>query len=249
MKLEGRVAVITGAGSGIGRGIAERFASEGASLVVNYYGQSADDIQLWLKSLGGTNCVIAIEGDVSRQQTARNLIDTAVSKFGRVDILVNNAGILTQSNIVDMEVSMWDRMIEVDLRSVFLTTRFSVPHMIKQRYGRIINIASQLGQKGGVGLSHYAAAKAGVIGFTKSIALELGVYGINANCIAPGPIETNLISGLDEEWKKKKQNELAIPRFGRVEEIVPTALFLASQPDGDLYTGQTLGPNSGDVML
>lgn len=148
-----------------------------------------------------------------------------------------------------MTVEMWDRMIEVDLRSVFLTTRYVVPHMIKQKSGRIINIASQLGQKGGVEMSHYAAAKAGVIGFTKSIALELGKYGITANCIAPGPIETELVANIDPEWKENKKKELAIPRFGKVEEVAPTAVFLASDPDGNIYTGQTLGPNSGDVMI
>ena len=124
-----------------------------------------------------------------------------------------------------------------------------LPHMIENKFGRIINISSQLGQIGGVELAHYTASKAGMIAMTKSLAREVGVHGITANCIAPGPIETDLISNLDEEWKKTKESELAIPRFGKVEEVAPSAVFLASEPDGNLYTGQTLGPNSGDVML
>lgn len=148
-----------------------------------------------------------------------------------------------------MTEETWDNMINVDLKSAFLTTRAVVNQMIQQQPGRIINIASQIGQKGGYELSHYAAAKAGVIAFTKSISIELGKYGITANCIAPGPIETKLVAAIDENWKKQKQSELALPRFGQVYEVAPTAAFLAAEPDGNIYTGQTLGPNSGDVML
>ncbi|WP_067935043.1 SDR family NAD(P)-dependent oxidoreductase [Alicyclobacillus kakegawensis] len=250
MRLIGKRAVITGGGSGIGRAIALRMAAEGADIVVNWLGQSESTIDRLREEIEGQGRrAHFVQGDVSLEQTARTVIETAIEKLGGIDILVNNAGILTQSPIHEMSVEIWDRMIEVDLRSVFLTTRFAVPHMMKQRYGRIISIASQLGQKGGVDLSHYAAAKAGVIGFTKSIALELGKYGITANCVAPGPIETELIRGLDDDWKQAKRNELAIPRFGTVEEVAPTVVFLASDPDGSLYTGQTLGPNCGDVML
>ncbi|MFY0545647.1 SDR family NAD(P)-dependent oxidoreductase [Brevibacillus sp. H7] len=250
MKLKEKVAIITGAGQGIGKAIALAYAKEGAHLSLNCYGQTPqqiDDLVRDLSAYGGK--VIVTEGDITDVNLVNNLVDKTLETFGRIDILVNNAGILTQSLIQDMSIEMWDRMIEVDLKSVFLTTRFVVPHMIEQRSGRIINIASQLGQKGGIELSHYAAAKAGVIGFTKSIALELGKYGITANCIAPGPIETEMVASIDEDWKKWKKDQLALPRFGRVEEVAPTAVFLASDPDGNIYTGQTLGPNSGDVML
>ena len=121
--------------------------------------------------------------------------------------------------------------------------------MIQQKSGRIINIASQVGQKGSVEHCHYAAAKAGVIGFTKSLAREVGKYNITANCIAPGPIETQLMGVVSDEWRKNKEAELVLPRFGELEEILPTAVFLAAEPDGNLYTGQTLGPNLGDVMF
>lgn len=250
MKLKEKVAIITGAGQGIGRGIALAYAKEGANLSLNCYGQSSAEIEQLVRELsvyGGK--VMVTEGDITDVNVVQELVGKTVSTFGRIDILVNNAGILTQSLIQDMTIEMWDRMIEVDLKSVFLTTRFVVPYMIQQRFGRIINMASQLGQKGGIELSHYAAAKAGVIGFTKSIALELGKYGITANCIAPGPIETEMVANIDEDWKTWKKAQLAIPRFGRVEEVVPTAVLLASDPDGNIYTGQTLGPNLGDVML
>lgn len=249
MRLKDKVAIITGAGQGIGKAIAVAFAKEGAHVAINYYNQPQDEIDLVVReiqSFGGS--VSAVGGDVTDALFVKRLVDGTTAEFGRIDILVNNAGILTQSLIHEMSEDTWDRMIDVDLRSVFLTTRHVVTHMIKQKSGRIINIASQIAQKGGVELSHYAAAKAGVIGFTKSIALELGQYGITANCIAPGPIETNLVAGIDSKWKENKKAELVIPRFGFPEEVAPAAVLLASDPDGNLFTGQTLGPNSGDVM-
>jgi 3-oxoacyl-[acyl-carrier protein] reductase len=121
--------------------------------------------------------------------------------------------------------------------------------MLDRGFGRIINVASQLGQKGGAGLTHYSAAKAGVIGLSKALALEVGQRGVTVNCIAPGPIDTALVAGISEEWKAAKRAELPLGRFGRPQEVAPTAVLLAASPDGDLYTGQTLGPNSGDVML
>ncbi|GGG04021.1 SDR family NAD(P)-dependent oxidoreductase [Paenibacillus abyssi] len=252
MRLKGKIAVITGAGPvhGIGKGIALAYAREGADLSLNYYGHKLDDMEQFkneLESFGGR--VILTEGDISQVETAERLITSTVSAFGRIDILVNNAYISTQSLIQDMTVEAWDNMMSVNLRSVFLTTRFAVPHMIEQKFGRIINMASQIGQKGGVEHSHYAASKAGIIGFTKSIAMELGRHGITANCIAPGPIETHVMHTVNQEWRDKKLAELVIPRFGEVDEVSPTAVFLAAEPDGNLFTGQTLGPNLGDVML
>ena len=140
-------------------------------------------------------------------------------------------------------------MLEVDLTSCFLTCKYAVPHMIRQRFGRIINLSSQIAQKGSVEHCHYAAAKAGLIGFTKSLAREVGRYNITVNCIAPGPIETQLMGVVSDEWRRQKESELVLPRFGELEEILPTAVFLAAEPDGNLYTGQTLGPNLGDVMM
>ncbi|MCM3712995.1 3-oxoacyl-ACP reductase FabG [Alkalihalobacillus oceani] len=252
MRLQNKVAIITGAGPGIGmgRGFPIGFAKEGANLTLNYYAQDKkkiEDFKIELEKLGAK--VNLVEGDISKEQTAKKLVESTIDQFGKIDILLNNAGISSQSLVQDMSVEMWDKMIEVNLRSVFLTTRYVVPHMISQKSGRIINIASQIGHKGGIEHSHYAAAKAGVIGFTKSIALELGHYGITANCIAPGPIETQMMATVNNEWKSNKFKELVIPRFGKVEEVVPTAIFLATDPDGNIYTGQTLNPNCGDIMI
>jgi 3-oxoacyl-[acyl-carrier protein] reductase len=163
-------------------------------------------------------------------------------------VLVNNAGILTECRVQDMSASMFDDMIAVDLRSVFLCSRAALPSMLEHGFGRIINIASQLGQKGGQGLAHYSAAKAGVIGFTRALAREVGANGITANCIAPGPIETPLGGDLSDEWIDTLRAGLPLKRFGQPHEVAPTAVLLASDPGGNLYTGQTLGPNSGDVM-
>ncbi len=147
-----------------------------------------------------------------------------------------------------MTLATWQRTIDVDLTSVFLLTRAVLPGMLERRDGRIITVASQLGQKGGVGLAHYAAAKAGVIAFTKSLALEVSGSNVLANVIAPGPISTPLVDAISEDWKDAKRRELPLGRFGTVDEVAPTAVLLAADPDGNLFVGQTLGPNSGDVM-
>lgn len=249
MKLKGKTAVITGAGQGIGKAIALACAKEGADISFNYYGEKAQagELAVELEAIGVK--VFFSEGDLSKGDYVQTFIEQTIGALGNIDILVNVAGISHQGLVQELEESDWDRMLDVNLKSVFLTTKYAVPHMISQKSGRIINFASQLGQKGGIGVSHYVASKAGVIAFTKSIALELGQYGITANCVAPGPIETSMLAGYDEEWKQNKLAELPLRRFGQIEEVVPTVLLLASDPDGNIYTGQTLGPNSGDVML
>jgi len=247
-KLAGKTALVTGASRGIGREIARLFAQEGADVCLNYL-KSKEAAEVIVETCQGYGVrAAAVQADVSQEGPARNLVETALSELGPIDILVNNAGVNLQSKVEDMPVEMWDAMIASDLRSVFLCTRFALPSMIERRYGRIISIASQLALKGAVEMAHYCAAKAGVIGFTKSLAREVGGFGITANCIAPGPIETDMVAGLSEEWKEMKRGELPLPRFGRVEEVAPTALLLAADPDGAIYTGQVLGPNSGDVM-
>lgn len=252
MKLKGKIAVITGAGAGHGmsRGFPTIYAKEGADLVLNYYRDSPENMQEFkqeLESYGSR--VIMLEGDISKPEVAKELVDTAIAEFGRIDILLNVAGISNPKLLVDMTLDDWNRMLEVDLTSCFLTCKYAVPHMIEQKFGRIINLSSQIAQKGSVEHCHYSAAKAGLIGFTKSLARELGQYHITVNCIAPGPIETQLMGVVSPQWRKQKESELVLPRFGELEEILPTAVFLAAEPDGNLYTGQTLGPNLGDVML
>jgi len=245
--LDGRRAVVTGAGSGIGEAIALAYAQAGAQLLLaDIDAARADSVARRCRALGAQ--AETVIGDVGDESTAHRIIDRCVQAFGGIDILVNNAGMLTQSRCADMCTAMWDEMLRVDLRSVFLCARRAVPHMQAQRWGRIINIASQLGIKGGVELSHYAAAKAGVIGFTKSLALEVAPDNVLVNAIAPGPIATPLVDGISADWKRAKEASLPLGRFGRADEVAPTAVLLASDPGGNLYVGQTLGPNSGDVM-
>jgi 3-oxoacyl-[acyl-carrier protein] reductase len=240
--LDGRVALVTGAASGMGAAIARAYAAEGARLVLA--DRDAGRLEAAAAQLGAEAHAL----DVTDAGAVREVVDGVAATHGRLDVLVNCAGILTEVPLLEMDVETFDEMIAVDLRSVFLCSRFAAPHMVAAGWGRIISIASQLGLKGGESLTHYSAAKAGVLGFTKAAARELAPHGVLVNAIAPGPILTPMIDGLSEEWKAAKQAELPLGRFGRPEEVAPTAVLLASDPGGNLYVGQTLGPNSGDVM-
>jgi 3-oxoacyl-[acyl-carrier protein] reductase len=247
-KLEGRIAVITGAASGIGKGIAITFASEGANIVIAdlVTEAQASEVITAIKELGGD--VLFVRTDVCDEASVRAMAAQSLERFGRVDILVNNAGIFTESLLEDMPIEDWDRVVNTNLRGTFLCTRVLIGQMLERGDGRIINIASQLGQIGGGAVAHYSASKAGVIGFTKALAREVSRRGVLVNAIAPGPIETPLLASETEAWRSAKLAELPIGRFGTVEEVTPTALLLASS-DGSYYVGQTLGPNGGDVML
>ncbi|MGQ1798826.1 SDR family NAD(P)-dependent oxidoreductase [Kocuria oceani] len=246
-QLTGKVAVVTGGGSGIGAAIALLFAREGADVaVLDRDEQHARAVAEEIGAFGGRTAALA--ADVTDGEAVRAAMDRVVEELGGIDVLVSAAGILDETPLLEMTEATFDKVLAVDLKGVFLAARWAAPHMVARGGGRIINIASQLGIKGGTGLTHYVAAKAGVIGMTKAMALELAEHHILVNAIAPGPVVTPLIEGLSEEWKVAKQAELPIGRFGQVHEVAPTALLLASSPGGDLYTGQTLGPNSGDVM-
>ncbi|MCU1557706.1 MAG: 3-oxoacyl-[acyl-carrier protein] reductase [Microbacteriaceae bacterium] len=247
-KLEGRVAVVTGAASGIGKGIAIAFAREGARIVVADRSDEAQaaEVLAAIAKLGGE--ALFVRTDVSDEASVNAMAEQALARFGRVDILVNNAGIFTESLLENMPVDDWDRVVGVNLRGTFLCSRALVGQMLERGDGRIINIASQLGQIGGTSVAHYVASKAGVIGLTKALAREVSHRGVLVNAIAPGPIETPLLDGESDEWRSAKLAELPIRRFGTVDEVTPTAVLLASA-DGSYYVGQTLGPNGGDVML
>ncbi|MEW6638313.1 MAG: SDR family oxidoreductase, partial [Actinomycetota bacterium] len=187
-------------------------------------------------------------GDVSDPEAVRRIVAAAREAYGPPEILVNNAGFLQQKRFVDLTVEDFDRMISVHLRGTFLCTSAVLPDMLSAGRGVVINVASQLGQIGGVELCHYSAAKAGIIGLTKALAREVSKEGVRVNAVAPGPINTELVLGLSEEWRRNKAAELPLGRFGEPWEVAETVAFLAS--DGAaLYVGQTLGPNSGDVML
>lgn len=248
-RLNGKIALVTGATSGIGRGIAEAMADEGATVIVNHppvdeERKRAEDVVASIHEAGGEG--FALEADVSDEESVRSMIETLESKAGTPDVLVNNAGILTQAPLTEMSVEMWDETMDVDLRGVFLVTRFILPGMLEQGSGKIINVASQLGIKGAEELVHYSAAKAGVIGMTRALAREVSP-DVNVNAIAPGPIETPLLGDITEQWKESKAEELPMKRFGKVSDVAPTAVFLASD-ESDYYTGQTLSPDGGDAM-
>lgn len=228
----GRAVVVTGGASGIGRAIADAFRDNGDRVAV-------------LDRAEGNG---SIPVDVADEASVRAAFATARERLGPIDVLVNSAGLLTESRLEDMSLAQWNETIAVDLTGIFLCCREVVGPMRGRGWGRIINISSQLALKGGVGLSHYSAAKAGVVGLSKSLALELGPENVLVNCIAPGPIETPLVDGISESWKAAKRAELPLGRFGTPAEVAPIALLLASDPGGNLFLGQTLGPNSGDVM-
>ncbi len=242
-----RVALVTGAGSGIGRAIAEKLAKDGERVVVNdLNGATADEVVTGIKESGGK--AAPAPGDVSDAGAVQRIVTAAREAYGTPEILVNNAGIGQQKRFVDLTVEDFDRMIAVHLRGTFLCTHAVLSDMISRGRGIIVNVASQLGQIGGIELCHYSAAKAGIIGLTKSLAREVSAQGVRVNAVAPGPINTELVLGLSEEWRRAKAAELPLGRFGEPWEVAETVAFLSSE-GAALYVGQTLGPNSGDVML
>ncbi len=244
--LEDKTALVTGASRSIGRGIAEAFGREGAAVAVNYHSdeEAAEKTVDTIENEGGT--AIAVQADVSDEDDAQQLVDTVTAEFGGIDVLVNNAGILEPSTLDEMDVETWDRTISTDLRGTFLVTRFAIEGMLDRGDGRIINVASQLGIKGAAELTHYSAAKGGVIAFTRALAREVAP-DVQVNAIAPGPVETDMLDETTEEWRENKEAEVPLDRIGTVDEVVPTAVLLAGD-GGDYYTGQTLSPDGGDAM-
>ena len=248
-KLENKVILVTGGSRGIGTAIVYALAAEGANIGINYIKnkESAEQICENIRKKNGVKA-IALKADVAIPEEVQEMVDTMLREFGKIDILVNNAGIAYRAKLVDTSVENWNRMLATNLTGVFLCTKAVLPSMLKCREGRIINIASQLGQIGAAERVTYSAAKGGVIAFTKALARELAPDGILVNCIAPGPIETDMLASASEKWRQAKKSSLPLGRFGLAKEVAPSVVFLASS-DGDIYVGQTLGPNSGDVML
>ncbi|MBX6763403.1 MAG: 3-oxoacyl-ACP reductase FabG [Rubrobacteraceae bacterium] len=242
-----RVALVTGAGSGIGRAVALRLAEEGYAVAVNdLKPDTAEGAASAIREAGGA--AEAVPGDVSDPESVHAFFERAREVFGAPEVLVNNAGFLQQKPFVELTVEDFDRMISVHLRGTFLCIKEALPEMLSRGRGVIVNVASQLGQIGGIELCHYSAAKAGIIGLTKALAREVSARGVRVNAVAPGPINTELVRGLSEEWRRAKAAELPLGRFGEPEEVAETVAFLVSDR-ASLYVGQTLGPNSGDVML
>lgn len=239
-----KTAIVTGAGSGIGRAIAERLAADGYNVLVNDF---RPDAAKEVAALIGPKAR-AVGGDVSKEADVAAMVAACDAAFGPVTHLVNNAGHVHQGRFLDLTPADFDRMIAVHLRGTFLCTHAVLQGMLARGSGVIVNVASQLGQIGGVELVHYSAAKAGIIGLTKALAREVSAQGVRVNAVAPGPINTPLVRSLSEDWQRAKAAELPLGRFGEPEEVAATVAFLCS-PAASLFVGQTLGPNSGDVML
>lgn len=245
--MAGRSALVTGAGSGIGRAIAVKLAADGYAVTVNDLSpERAEAVAADIRSAGGKASAVA--GDVSSEADAAAIHAAAVAAHGAVSLLVNNAGIAHQALFENLDVADFDRMFAVHVRGTFLMTKAVLPAMLAKGEGVVVNIASQLGQIGGVELVHYSGAKAAIIGMTKALAREVSARGVRVNAVAPGPINTPLVMQLSEDWRAAKRAGLPLGRFGEPEEVAETVAFLAS-PAAGLFVGQTLGPNSGDVML
>jgi 3-oxoacyl-[acyl-carrier protein] reductase len=185
---------------------------------------------------------------VSSEDEVAAIVGACRAAFGEPTHLVNNAGYVHQARFVDLTAADFDRMFAVHVRGVFLMTKAALPAMLARKSGVIVNMASQLGQIGGVELVHYSAAKSAIIGLTKSLAREVSALGVRVNAVAPGPINTPLVKTLSADWRKAKAGELPLGRFGEPEEVAATVAFLCSE-EASLFVGQTIGPNSGDVML
>jgi 3-oxoacyl-[acyl-carrier protein] reductase len=245
-KLDGKVAIVTGGRRGIGLGIARAFAAEGAAVTIaDRDGAGAESAADELRQAGAR--ALGLEVDVTDYGRVEEMVARTLAELGGLDVLVNNAGIDTVSTLVDMPLEQWNEMIATNLTGVFHCTKAVLPTMIAQRSGRIVNIGSQLGLSGTERMVHYCAAKAGVHGFTRALAVEVAQHGINVNAIAPGPIDTDLLRAIPDDWLERKKSEVPLGRFGRVEEIAPTAVLLASD-DGSYYTGSTLNVSGGDVL-
>ncbi len=247
MDLTDKVAVVTGSSRGIGRAIAEKLASLGAKVVVNYRSNeaAANEVVEAIKAKGGE--AIAIQADVSQFDQAQKLIKQAKATYGRVDILVNNAGTTRDNLIALMKEADWDTVINTNLKSAWNCSKAAVRVMMKQRYGRIVNITSVAGLAGNAGQTNYSASKAGLIGFTKALAKEVGARNITVNAVAPGFIPTDLTAELPEELKKTVMEMTPLGRFGTPEDIANAVAFFVSD-EANFVTGQVLSVDGGMVM-
>jgi acetoacetyl-CoA reductase len=246
VELKNKVAIVTGGSRGIGAAISEELAKNGVNVVINYNSNSAaaDQKVAELKELGVD--AYAVQADVSKSEDAKRLVEAAIEKFGQLDILVNNAGITRDSTFKKLSEEDWREVIDVNLNSVYNTTSVALPHLTEAEAGRIINISSIIGQFGGFGQTNYAAAKAGLIGFTKSLALETAKTNLTVNAICPGYIGTEMVAAIPEKVLDGLKAKIPQKRLGKPEEIAKGVVFLCK--DGDYITGQQLNINGGIYM-
>ena len=245
MDLTNRVAIVTGSARGIGQAIALKLAEVGADVVVNDIEAAAEPLESVATEIRSKNRQsLAVTADVSSTEDVNRLVETAVSTLGKIDILVNNAGVTRDQLIMRMSDEDWDTVLDIDLKSAFLCTRATVRHMIKQRWGRIINIASITGLVGNPGQANYSSAKAGVIGLTRSIAKEVASRSITVNAIAPGAIDTPMTQRLDENQRQEFLKRIPLGYFGSPNDVAEAVAFLASE-EARYITGQVLNVDGG----
>jgi 3-oxoacyl-[acyl-carrier protein] reductase len=242
MNLANKVAIVTGSGRGIGKAIALKLAEAGATVVVNDVAETVNSVAEEIKAMNRQS--LAVVADISSAPDVARLVDTTIATYGRVDILVNNAGITRDQLLLRMSDEDWDRVLNVNLKSVFLCTRAVLKHMVKQRWGRIVNISSIVGIIGNPGQANYASAKAGIIGFTRTIAKEVASRGITVNAIAPGFIDTEMTQKLPEEWKQQLKSRIPVGYLGTPRDVAEAVAFLASE-EARYITGQVLNVDGG----
>lgn len=247
MQLEGKVALVTGASRGIGKAIALMLAENGADIAVNFAGSTAaaEAVADEIEKMGRK--AILVQGDVSKADVCAEIVDKVVSELGHIDILVNNAGITRDTLLLRMKEEDWDAVLNTNLKGVFNCTKAAVKYMAKQRSGSIVNISSVVALMGNAGQANYAAAKAGILGFTRSVAKEMAARGIRVNAVTPGFIKTDMTSVLSEKVVAAMEASIPLARLGEPEDIAKAVLFLVS--DNAAYiTGQTLHVDGGMVM-
>lgn len=244
--LQGKVALVTGGSRGIGAEIAKELASQGATVVINYVSNAERAEQVVREIYEYNPNVSAIQGDVTRCEDVFRICDHVLDAHGTIDILINNAGITRDNRFLNMSEEDWNDVISTNMNSLFNMTKQILPKMVEQNYGRIINISSIIGQSGGFGQTNYSAAKAGMIGFTKSLALETARYNITVNAVCPGYTFTDMVAAVPEKVQEKITAKIPKGRFGTPTEIAKAVRFLAA--DGDYITGQCINVNGGMYM-